>query len=350
MGKNNPWSVWTPTKGVTTNYTAGFNDGLLLFNGSSLTCTLPNAASVKVGKTLLVKNLNASTLTVARTSSQTIDGVAANGTVAQYEAKSYISDGTNWVKASVANPAVAYGTTAMTNGFYIKIEDYALTTADIAAGYVNVFMTGDHALTLPTPASALGQVVTVFCTSPGTNGIIPSAGTINGFSRWTNTQMFAGTRMLSDSQDWYVLGQQGGGTTPDLSSYVTTNDSRAFTLTGAIAGGLASSTNSTIVSFSGTNVVINMALGNTAWMNLDTTTNAYLRATNSGPANWCNLFIYRGTNSAPTVNWNTNYTQPAIYGQILTMPTNSAKSLMIVQLIGDPLSGPTNTFTQILKP
>lgn len=132
--------------------------------------------------------------------------------------------------------------------------------------------------------------------------------------------------------------------------YPWTNIVVAQATTAGTATNVFSATNSTIVSISGTNVTVDLSKGNYAWFNLDSTTNAYVRATNSGPANWCNLYIYRGTNLNPTVAFNTNYTMPTIYGQILTQPTNTANSWQLVQIMGDPLSGPTNTFTQILKP
>ena len=108
-------------------------------------------------------------------------------------------------------------------------------------------------------------------------------------------------------------------------------------------------TNSGIVSISGTNVTIDASKGNVAFWALNGA-NAYVTVTNTAPANFVRLFIYQGSGLTNTVSWNTNYTQPTVYGQILAMPTNRAASMMIVSVTGDPLSGPTNTFTQSLKP
>lgn len=69
-------------------------DGVVIFNGTSLTCTLPTAIG-KGGQMYWVKNINATALTIATTSSQTIDGTTpVSLTVGQ--ARCYHSDGANW--------------------------------------------------------------------------------------------------------------------------------------------------------------------------------------------------------------------------------------------------------------
>lgn len=81
----------------TGNYTLTFADQLVVFNGSSLTATLPTAVGW-TGRSFTIKNINATALTVARTSSQTIDGAAADDSLAQYVRATYVSDGTGWIK------------------------------------------------------------------------------------------------------------------------------------------------------------------------------------------------------------------------------------------------------------
>lgn len=84
-----------PTK--TGNYTLTNGDLGIFFNGTSLTATLPNpAAATKAGRVYMVKNVNASPLTVVSAgTSKTIDG-AASVTLPQWGVGRYITDGTNW--------------------------------------------------------------------------------------------------------------------------------------------------------------------------------------------------------------------------------------------------------------
>jgi len=131
---------------------------------------------------------------------------------------------------------------------------------------------------------------------------------------------------------------------------VTSLGSGSFSGTLTATNGIMSVTNTSVVSISGTNVTVDMSKGNCGWFTCDTMTNAYVVATNSGPANRTTIYAYRGTNANATLTLNTNWSQPLVYGQILTMPTNSYYSMMIIEFTGDPLSGNTNTFSQSLKP
>lgn len=81
----------------TGNYTLTFADQLVVFNGSTLTATLPTAVGW-TGKGFTIKNINATDLTIARTSGQTIDGAAADDTLAVGTYATYVSDGAGWIK------------------------------------------------------------------------------------------------------------------------------------------------------------------------------------------------------------------------------------------------------------
>lgn len=87
-------ALWRKRAAKTTSYTFD-DDNVVTFDGVGLTATLPSAAS-KDGRVFTVKNLNASPLTIATTSAQTIDG-AAPGTLAQWEKLTVQSDGSNWI-------------------------------------------------------------------------------------------------------------------------------------------------------------------------------------------------------------------------------------------------------------
>jgi hypothetical protein len=102
------------------------------------------------------------------------------------------------------------------------------------------------------------------------------------------------------------------------------------------------------LTISGTNVTVDLSLGNAFSLTLNGT-NAYVRATNTAPMRWARLEIIQGSGLTNTVLFNTNYTQPTIYGQVITMPTNTAFSRQWVDIQGDS-SGNTNTLWQTIKP
>lgn len=80
---------------VTASVTLSATDSTVLLNGATLTATLPTAAGI-TGRVYTIKQVSASTGTVATTSSQTIDG-SATVTLAQYKYVTVQSDGSNWL-------------------------------------------------------------------------------------------------------------------------------------------------------------------------------------------------------------------------------------------------------------
>jgi hypothetical protein len=95
---------WAPTTAArlyatkTANYTLTVTDEFVVFNGSSLTATLPDpTGNAMNGRVFSVKNINASALSVVSAgTSKTIDG-AASVTVNQWGGLDLISDGTQWL-------------------------------------------------------------------------------------------------------------------------------------------------------------------------------------------------------------------------------------------------------------
>lgn len=78
----------------TASYTAVLADWVILANGASITVTLPSAVTATAGKIFTVKNLNATSLTIA-SAAGTIDG-AATKALAQWVSNDFVSDGANW--------------------------------------------------------------------------------------------------------------------------------------------------------------------------------------------------------------------------------------------------------------
>lgn len=84
----------------TTTYSASINDDVILCStaGGAWTLTIPSTASVPAGKIYRIKktSLDFSLLTIATTSSQTIDGVTSTTLDTQFETIWIVSDGSNW--------------------------------------------------------------------------------------------------------------------------------------------------------------------------------------------------------------------------------------------------------------
>lgn len=90
--------VAAPLSTKTTSYTLTAYDGLVIFNGSSLTATLPDPTTVATSLRLTIKNVNATALTVASAgSAKTVDG-ATSQSLAQWAHSVYASDGTQWLQ------------------------------------------------------------------------------------------------------------------------------------------------------------------------------------------------------------------------------------------------------------
>jgi hypothetical protein len=130
-GANNTvgWASVTAYSGYATktaNYTLVSADELVVFNGASLTATLPDPTGYDMnGHIFTVKNINASALTVVSAgTSKTIDG-AASASIPQWGSLEFVSDGTQWLVRSDRNSgsgssggSYAYTTYTTTNGTY----------------------------------------------------------------------------------------------------------------------------------------------------------------------------------------------------------------------------------------
>jgi len=87
-----------PATGINATYTVGVNDYLIDITGNTITVTLPTAVGVN-GKNYVIKNRGTGVVTVATTSSQTIDG-ANTKSLNNNDGIEIISDGSNWIIAA----------------------------------------------------------------------------------------------------------------------------------------------------------------------------------------------------------------------------------------------------------
>lgn len=80
----------------TANYTATISDYTINCTSGTFTVTLPTAVSI-TGRIYVIKNTGAGTITIATTSSQTIDGATTKTLNTQYSGYQVQSDGANWI-------------------------------------------------------------------------------------------------------------------------------------------------------------------------------------------------------------------------------------------------------------
>jgi len=114
-------SLSTNYRAFTTGTAAGSTDNILVFTGSSAaTLTLPTAVSI-TGRTYQIKNASATiptpVLTVATTSSQTIDGLTSWTINGLYQTITVVSNGSNWhiVNNLPASSSVSWSQTGNAN-------------------------------------------------------------------------------------------------------------------------------------------------------------------------------------------------------------------------------------------
>lgn len=103
----------------TTTYAASISDGLILCSGSAFTVTLPTAVG-NSGATIRIKKTDTSLtniITIATTSSQTIDGTTTTTINTQYEEISVASDGSNWQVLNRTYPKTWVAYTPTFTGF-----------------------------------------------------------------------------------------------------------------------------------------------------------------------------------------------------------------------------------------
>lgn len=144
----------------TTTYSILTTDEVVLLDGTSagFTATLPTAVGV-TGKLYRIKRVDqtlANVVTIATTSSQTIDGVTTRKLCTQYESFEIVSDGTNWqisqhyidTKTVTATPTGSMSTNTTYTGFANRIGKFARFSMKVAFAGAPTSTTLD--ITLPT--------------------------------------------------------------------------------------------------------------------------------------------------------------------------------------------------------
>ena len=80
----------------TSNYTASASNYVIDCTANTFTVTLPTAAGIQ-GQIYIIKNSGTGVITIATTSSQTIDGTTTKVLNSQYQSYTVMSNGSNWI-------------------------------------------------------------------------------------------------------------------------------------------------------------------------------------------------------------------------------------------------------------
>lgn len=133
-------SISTSYRAFTTNTTATATDNLLVFTGTSAaTLTLPTAVGCD-GRTYMIKNASTTgplpVLTIATTSSQTIDGVTSKTLTSAYETVTIISNGANWNISATGLSAAAATTDWAQDGNAVASQKSIGTTSNYSLPFI----------------------------------------------------------------------------------------------------------------------------------------------------------------------------------------------------------------------
>jgi hypothetical protein len=188
----------------TSTYAIQTTDDLVLVDGTSaFTATLPTAVGVS-GKVYRIKRVDqtlANAVTIATTSSQTIDGVTTRKLMTQYEEFAVVSDGSNWhildhnypsVVVAYTPTLVGFGTVSNQTAYWSRSGDRIVVWGSFTAG-------------TPTSTEARWPLPTGLTTAGSSK--LPSStlaiiGRNNGNS--TNAGFFSGGTMLGEQSKTYV--------------------------------------------------------------------------------------------------------------------------------------------------
>lgn len=201
-----PLDLTSPTAVKTTTYSIDYADTIVLVNATSggFTVTLPSAATM-AGKQFQIKRTDqtlANAVTIATTSSQTIDGATTRKLMTQYEEYTVVSDGSNWHVVSHSYPQ-GWTTYALGGSWTLNNPSYTgkwRRVGDSVDIQIYVVMGGavdNTSLTINMPSGLTIDTAKLLLASagvtpfPGTGNILDS-GTISYMlePRYNNTTSF----------------------------------------------------------------------------------------------------------------------------------------------------------------
>jgi hypothetical protein len=195
------WGASGSLRTTTTNDTFyDKKDGTIVFNGASLTATLPDPTTVPLGRKFTALNINASPLSVVSAgTSKTINGTASQ-TLTQWSKATYLSDTTQWLVVGDGNTG-----TVSTAGETAVSTTTTLTSAALGTS-VACTVTSAFTLTLPTPVGVAGQQVAVRVV-PSSSQLLTLATAAGNIGGQSTRIMWAGesATLESDGANWVKI-------------------------------------------------------------------------------------------------------------------------------------------------
>jgi hypothetical protein len=200
-------SFATPISTFTANTTAGIADNFLVFTGTSAaTLTLPTAVGV-AGREYWIKNAssNSSALTIATTSSQTVDGAASWSLTQQNKVIRLVSNGANWYATSESLPGNSSGTGWLLGGNNVSSIQNIGTTSNYALPFIvnntermRISTLGDVAIGTATFDPSAPEQLLVDGGSSSSINVISGKGNINSYLQLNIQNRHSGGNASSD--------------------------------------------------------------------------------------------------------------------------------------------------------
>ena len=132
-----------PLTGITATYLVKEEDYLIDVTGNTVTVTLPTAVGVN-GQNYVIKNRGTGVVTVATTSSQTIDG-ANTKSLNNNDSIEVISDGSNWIIAA-GTGTVTSSTTAKSG--IVSNTTWTGTPLNYQVSFTSAFPSSNYSVTV----------------------------------------------------------------------------------------------------------------------------------------------------------------------------------------------------------
>ncbi len=190
----------------TASYTLADTDATVVFNtaSSALTATLPTAVG-RAGRRFVVKKLGGATanpLTIATTSSQTIDGATTEIISVAGGFRELISDGANWHIIGGKVEPVIVTATSPANGGTLTLDASVGSVYRVATSVAGFILA---APTNPIDADSLNVEITptVAFSLTVNAAILLTAGIVSPISVPANKKLFLGLRTVGST--WYLL-------------------------------------------------------------------------------------------------------------------------------------------------
>lgn len=225
-------SIALAYRAFSSSTSAAITDNTLIFTGTSAaTLTLPTAASI-TGRSYWIKNAssNSSILTIATTSSQTIDGSTTWLLNQANEAVNVVSNGTNWYIASESIPGAVAGTSWILGGNNVGAVQNFGTTSNFALPFLTnnvermrITNTGSVGIGTSTFSGTAPEKLLVDAGTTTSYNVISGKGSINSYLQLNIQNNSTGTAASSDlvatanngteSVNFVNLGINGGSNT-----------------------------------------------------------------------------------------------------------------------------------------